>query len=172
MGYRNLTPKEFSYIRELIKKYPKSRGGLKKVAELSGRSMATLGYVKNSETWGEYLENRPGGLKKPKTSTRGKVEAKAKRKEPKNYDGAILAETSRLRKSIDKLTSLLEEITSPVSVSKADFPSDVLNNPALSQIENEPPQREDEESFIGVVIMVIVLIGAIALISWGLPKIW
>lgn len=126
MGYRYMTQVEYTFIKELIKKY---KGNLDKVAKNCGRSKSTLGYIKRSETFREYEKLRPSnGVKinqskttkenpflsksyakklekageKAKAPAMDRTEAR-EHKQPRHYDGAILAQLTRTNNVLNRI---------------------------------------------------------------------
>ena len=112
MGARHVTKQEFDFIKSEIPNY-KYR---KDLAVKVGRSITTVSNIESSKNYREYFDLRKGRkpleVKEPKQSpVREKRPVPVIRKKVvvKNYDGAILAETARLRNALEENTGHLKE---------------------------------------------------------------
>lgn len=104
MGARYLTPTEFAYIKELLKKY---RHDVKKVSEIHLRSRGFIAAIDNAVTFEEY-KNPNKGNSEPCPEKKEAPEKSEAKSTNRQYDGAILSEMARLRKAIENLTVVIE----------------------------------------------------------------
>ena len=92
MGFRNVTKKEFLYIKELLKK---NKGNVKKVAKIAVRSIWTVNRIDILNSFKDYT-TKGGSMSKTNRTRR----SSGKTRKSRDYSGGILAELKRMRLAI------------------------------------------------------------------------